>query len=216
MLSKLKKIFYKNFLPFFVARIGQGCIRFMLRTCSWEIKGLEDFKALAEKERCILMLWHNRLAMIPFILYKYAPHFVYAAFVSNSRDGELISAVVESYETGRTIRVSHHLRHKALREMIAHLKEKKEVIIITPDGPRGPRYEMKPGVALAAMETEAYVIPLEWSSNKMWEFKTWDKLRLPKPFSKITISFEPALQFNKQTCSLEQIRKDLQHALEPV
>lgn len=211
MKKKLKLFFQKSILPFLVARLGQMGMRLLLKTCQLEVKGLEHFHAIAEKERCILMLWHNRLAMAPFILYRYAPQFIYAAFVSKSRDGELISAVVHSYKAGRTIRVPHNSRHQALKEVIQNLKEKKEVIIITPDGPRGPRYEMKPGIALAAKETEAFVVPLNWTSSKMWELKTWDKLRIPKPFSKITISFEPPLQFKE--VSLESIQKHLQESL---
>lgn len=212
MLKKLKLFFKKTVLPFCVVHVGQFGMRVLLKTCQWNVKGLEAFCAIAEKERCILMLWHNRLAMAPFILFRYAPQFIYAAFVSKSRDGELLSAVVHSYKAGRTIRVPHNSRHQALKELIQHLKEKKEVIIITPDGPRGPRYEMKPGIALAAKETQAHVIPLDWSCNRMWELKTWDKLRIPKPFSKITISFEPALQFTNDE-STEIIQQKLQSAM---
>lgn len=219
MLKKLKlywkKFSYKILLPFLITRIGQNLMRMLLWTCKWEIEGLDQFKQIAKNEKCILILWHNRLAMVPFILYKYAPQFIYAAFVSNSRDGELISSVVHSYKAGRTIRVPHNNRHQALKEMIKRINEQKEIVIITPDGPRGPCYEVKPGAPLAALETSAYVVPLTWSADRLLELKTWDKLRIPKPFSTIKVTFKEPIIFRKD-CNifLEEAQKILQNALD--
>jgi lysophospholipid acyltransferase (LPLAT)-like uncharacterized protein len=200
--------------PFLAATVGKGIIRLILCTCRWEVRGLERFKETAEREKCILMLWHNRLAITASILYRFAPHFIYAALVSNSRDGELISAVIHSYKAGRTIRVAHNARHQALRELIRYLEEKKEIVIITPDGPRGPRYVVKPGIAVAALETAAHVIPFTWTTDHYWEFRTWDQLKLPKPFAKIQVSFEEPIVFHKNsTVELKQAQEILQHAL---
>jgi lysophospholipid acyltransferase (LPLAT)-like uncharacterized protein len=216
MLKKWKRFngLKNKILPFLAATIGKGLIRLLLWTCRWEVKGLEQFKAIAAKERCILMLWHNRLAIAPPVLYQLAPQFIYSALVSNSRDGELISAVIHSYKIGRTIRVSHHARHQALREIIRHLEEKKGVIIMTPDGPRGPRYKVKPGIALAAIQTSAHVIPFTWTSNRFWEFPTWDQLKLPKPFSQIEVCFQDPVVFDKSSAiELEEAQKVLEKAL---
>lgn len=201
MIKKLKKKLSKKlqqFFPFLVSTLGQGLIWMLLCTCRWQIRGLTDFIEKAKKEKCILMLWHNRLALVPMILFRNAPQFIYSAFVSKSRDGDLISSVVHSYKAGRTIRVSHNARHEALRELIRHLEEKREVVIITPDGPRGPCYKVKPGIALAAIETEAYIIPLNWTASRFWELGTWDGLRIPKPFSKIDVTFGNAILMQKQ------------------
>lgn len=208
----LKKWYYRTLLPFLIVRVGQNCLHLLLRTCRWEIEGLDHFKGKAAQGKCILMLWHNRLALIPFILSNYAPHFIYAALVSNSRDGELISAVIHSYKVGRTIRVSHQGRHEALRALIRRLEETQEVVIITPDGPKGPRYEVKPGIAMAALETAAHVFPLTWSVNRFWELKTWDKLRIPKPFSRIKVSFKDPIQF-LESIDLSQAQAILQKTL---
>ncbi|MBA3722080.1 MAG: lysophospholipid acyltransferase family protein [Parachlamydiaceae bacterium] len=212
-LTSLKHFIQKNILPFLAVRIGKGLMRLLLFTCRWDVSGLEHFKKIAERERCILMLWHNRLAITPFILYKFAPQFIYAAFVSNSRDGELISAIVESYKFGKTIRVPHNARAEALRELIRHVKAQQDIVVITPDGPRGPRYEVKPGVAMAALETSAYVVPLSWEADRSWTFNTWDKLQLPKPFSKIKVSFENPVQFSDNILSTEQAQAILQTSL---
>lgn len=200
-------------LAFGISTIGKMLTKLVLSTCKWHVKGLETFTAFANKEKCILMLWHNRLAIASFILYRYAKDFQYAALVSNSRDGELINALVRSYKTGKTIKVPHDSRHEALRTLIRHMKENQDVIIITPDGPRGPSYEVKPGIALAALSTDAYVFPLTWKADKYWELKTWDKLRFPKPFSRIDVEFLNPIHFNKKDHSVEEISKTLQSSL---
>lgn len=212
--EKYKRWLHCSLLPFLIAKVGQNCLHLLLRTCRWKIEGIEHFKTSAKQGNCLIMLWHNRLAVVPFILSHYAPDFIYAAVVSNSRDGELISAVIHSHKSGRTIRVPHQSRHEALQEIIRRLKETEEIIIITPDGPRGPRYTLKPGVAVAALETHAQVFPLTWSANHFWELNTWDKLRIPKPFSTITVSFENPIQFIESSeMNLENAQAILQEAL---
>lgn len=167
--------------------IVKSLLRFLLSTCDVEVQGLGLFTHEAKQKKCILMLWHNRLLLLPEILHCYAPQFMYRAVISKSRDGELLSLMAESYVEGRTLRVPHNARRAALSNMINHLKKHSEVLVVTPDGPRGPRYQVKPGVAVAAQQADASVVPITWSSSKSWQLKTWDKLIIPKPFSRLTI-----------------------------
>jgi lysophospholipid acyltransferase (LPLAT)-like uncharacterized protein len=207
VLASIKKSWesFSNRLSLFmVTQIGKKAVRLLLWTCKWKVEGLDHFCQIASEEKCILLFWHNRLAIAPFILTTLAPQFTYTAFVSNSRDGDLLSSIIHSFECGRTIRVPHHSRHQALKTLIRHIEKEKDVTIITPDGPRGPRYVMKPGAALAAVESGAHVIPFNWTASKYWTFNTWDALRLPRPFSTIKISFESSLQF--QNIPLEEVK----------
>lgn len=166
-------------------------IRLLVLSCRFEVKGKEHFAASG---RLIVMLWHSRLVLIGPSLLKVAPHQTYSAFISNSKDGDLIAAYTESYSIGRTIRVPHNAKDAALKSLMNRIKCSKDIAIITPDGPRGPAYKMKPGIALAAKETGAKIIPFSWEASSFWELNTWDNLRIPKPFSKITARFgEPIL-----------------------
>lgn len=190
-------VFY-NTRSFLIAKVLLGILFLLMKTCRIEVKGLETFMKIASEDKCILMLWHNRLASIPFILTHFTPTIQYAAVVSGSRDGDILSKIICSFKQGHTIRVPHLSRYEALRTIIGRLKEGKEVVVITPDGPRGPCYEVKPGIAVAALETQAHVIGLDWKADSYWELNTWDKFRIPKPFSKITVSFTPSIQFNEK------------------
>jgi lysophospholipid acyltransferase (LPLAT)-like uncharacterized protein len=211
--DKIKKNLYK-IRSYCIAKIGKGIAQMLFWTCKLEIEGLEQFCQTARSKKCMIMLWHNRLALVPFILYRFTPQFIFAALISASRDGDMLSTVVLSYKQGRVIKVPHQARYQALKELIRSIEEEDQIVIITPDGPRGPRYELKPGVAVAALETEASVIPLNWTADKFWELKTWDRLRIPKPFAKIKITFENPVKFNKGTLpSLEQAKATLKNAL---
>ena len=190
-------------------------MRLLFATCKLEIEGLDQFCQIAHSQKCILMLWHNRLALAPFILHRFAPEFIFAALISASRDGDMLTTVVQSYKKGRVIKVPHQARYQALRELIKAIEAQEQIVIITPDGPRGPRYELKPGVAIAALETGASVIALNWETEQFWELKTWDRLRIPKPFAKIKITFQEPIQFDHQAqiCSLEGAKALLRKAL---
>lgn len=207
----MKKAIRKLY-PYFFIWVIKPLLHLISMTCKWKVSGLDSFRHIAANEKCILMLWHNDLAFTPCVLYKYAPDFLYAALISKSRDGELISAVVESYKAGRAIRVPHQGRHNALHELIKQINEQKEIVIITPDGPRGPRHELKPGVAMAAIETGASVVPLSWESSSFWELPTWDKLKIPKPFSTISVTFGEGIRFAKEV-PLDVVRDTLQQVL---
>lgn len=191
-------MFLKKWLPHVYAFSAKMAIRLLLRTCRYEVHGLDNFIKTAENSSCILMLWHDRILPIAEILNRFAPQYIYTAFISNSRDGQPLSLMALSYKAGRVLRVPHNARRKALKELITHLRSRREVVLITPDGPRGPRYVLKPGVVMAARESSAKVIPFSWESNSFWKLGTWDQLRVPKPFAKIKITFGDTLTVSKQ------------------
>ncbi len=194
MLSKTWKSWKRKIKSLIIAYGGKYIIRCILKTSKVSVEGLDSFIATAEKDKCILVLWHNRLAITSEILVRYAPHFSYTALVSNSRDGDPLTLLAHSYSQGNTIRVPHNARHIALKKVSESLKHKSEIVVITPDGPRGPRYAVKPGIAWLAQETQATLIPFSWTADKYWELNTWDRFRFPKFFSRIKITFGPPFE----------------------
>lgn len=194
--EKLKKKLFQ-IRSFLIAKLSNNFLYLLIKTCHLEVEGIELYRELISKEKCILMLWHNRLAPVAFILSQYTPHTRYAALISASRDGDILSNIVHSYKNGSTIRVPHLARYQALQNIIRHVDDRKQIVIMTPDGPRGPRYQLKPGIAVAALQTQAHVISLNWEAKSYWEFKTWDRFRLPKPFTTIQVSFSPSICFDK-------------------
>lgn len=209
------KQFKGKIFGFIAATLGKAFMNCLLRTCRWKVEGNKAFDALISKEKCLLTLWHNRLAIAPYILHRFVPGRTFAALVSNSRDGELISKLVTSYKNGRVVKVAHNSRHYALKEVIQHVDQRDHTVAITPDGPRGPRYKLKPGLAMAALETEAHLVILDWSASHYWEIPTWDRLRIPKPFSQISATFTILPPFNKESTQLNDVVGCISQAMNP-
>jgi len=194
--------------------LGRLILNLIGYTCRYNVSGFEQFIQTASKNKCILMFWHNRLMMIAEILYRHAPQLKYAALISNSKDGEVISVLTNSYKQGRSIRVPHNARSAALQTLIKEMKNSDDVIIITPDGPRGPAYSVKPGIVLAAKKASAQVIPLTWSASRYWKLPTWDGLILPKPFSTIEVKLGIPLSLSEgNTAKVKDSALKLEDAL---
>lgn len=204
--------FKHHFLSYPLAWIGKYSVKLIFKTCKIEVEGLERFIVETQQRKCILALWHNRMSIFCEFFAKFLPDIHYAAFLSKSRDGEPIARIVESYEGGSTIRVAHHLRHSALHAMIQRLKSSNDIVVITPDGPRGPRYKAKPGIFTAAKETNASIVTWTWEASRYWQFKTWDQFRLPKPFSTIKVRLGEPFTVSASLeleCTLQHLERHL-------
>jgi len=169
-------------------------LKALFATYRIDLNSRESFHRRIAKEKCLIVLWHNRLLLLPSILKKYASHQTYCAVISKSRDGDPLALLAESYSEGRTLRVAHDARQIAIRQMIQRVNDTNEILIITPDGPRGPKYRLKPGVVVVAQSTKASIIPISWKASSYWEFKTWDQMQLPKPFSRVQVFFGEPVQ----------------------
>jgi lysophospholipid acyltransferase (LPLAT)-like uncharacterized protein len=194
LLKSRWKGFKKNIFIFLIVYPGRFLLHLILSTCKVTIVGAENFIKTAQFDKCIVMLWHDRIAIGTYIFSIVAPQFLYGAVISNSRDGDLLARLIAIYPQGKAIRVVHTAKYNALRDIISHLNEEKRVIVITPDGPRGPPYKIKPGIIMAARTTGAKIVPMNWN-GEVWRLKTWDRLMIPKPFSKITVTFGPPITF---------------------
>lgn len=187
---------FKSKILAYLIRVVLGIILF---TCKFKIKGSENLSEAAKKGPTVIMLWHNRLVAIGTCIIKTFRKLTFCAFVSNSKDGDILAQYCKSFRRGGVIRVPHDSKDKALKAMIARLRFSKDVLIITPDGPKGPIYEVKPGVAIAAKETKASIIPFDWDAKTYWELNTWDGLRIPKPFTTIEFTFGKAIRLDPET-----------------
>ena len=74
---------------------------------------------------------------------------------------------------------------RQLAEVIAQGKD----VMITPDGPRGPAYELGQGIVFLAQQSGAAVVPVNLEYSSCWRLKSWDRFILPKPFSKVRVIF---------------------------
>ena len=60
-------------------------------------------------------------------------------------------------------------------------------VLLTPDGPRGPAYELGQGIIFLAQKTGAPVVPINMEYSSCWRVKSWDRFIIPRPFSKVRV-----------------------------
>jgi len=134
---------------------------------------------LARGERVICAFWHGRLLMMPFAY----PGQRVVILISQHRDGEYISriAMALGFQVIRGSATRGGV--PALRQIIRALKEGLN-LVITPDGPKGPRAKVKSGVIEIARLTGAPIVPVSFSAVRRRFLKSWDAFLLPLPFSR--------------------------------
>lgn len=158
-----------------------GLIWFCGRTSRMERINWHILESLERANKPYLVgFWHNNILYAIFDLGRYR----YPVIISRSRDGDHINWVAERFGF-RGLRGSPAAgAASAVREAIRQLAGGRGVIV-TPDGPKGPCYEVKPGIVALARKKQVPIVPVCWSTPTRWEFSSWDRTRLPKPFSRV-------------------------------
>jgi len=160
------------------------------------------------KGNYIAALWHNRLLLISFVLKKFFPQRPGAGLISASRDGDLIADATQRFGFDVVRGSSSRMGATALRELSEVLASGRDVLI-TPDGPRGPAYELGPGIIFLAQKTRAPVVPVNMEYSSCWRVKSWDRFIIPKPFSKVRVIIGPPQQIGPTSTDDEFERERL-------
>ena len=194
--------------------IGYRLIKLWSGTLRFQI---DDRSALLSNpliENYIGSLWHNRLLLIPFVLNKFAPHRPGAGLISASRDGDLIAPLVERFGFRIVRGSSSRMGASATLELAGVLAAGRDVLM-TPDGPRGPIYELGPGVIFLAQKSGAPIQPINLEFSTCWRVNSWDRFILPRPFSTVRVIFGPLHRVKPTTTpeEFEAERVRLQEAM---
>jgi lysophospholipid acyltransferase (LPLAT)-like uncharacterized protein len=109
--------------------------------------------------------------------------------VSASQDGAWLTAFF-SLAGLRTVRgSSSRLGREAASALVDTLRAGHD-IVITPDGPRGPCYELKPGAVIVSRRTRAPMLLIGGEFSSAWRLRSWDRFYVPKPFSRVRMRCE--------------------------
>jgi len=132
----------------------------------------------------IIMSWHE--ALLP-VLWHHRAQGV-SAVMSGGRDGQHLAAFARRIGYRIIPGSSSRGGARALLRAIRALREGR-VVGFTPDGPRGPRRVIKPGVLLAAQRGGGVVVPVHAEAHPAWRLASWDTMLIPKPFAKVRIAY---------------------------
>ena len=156
------------------------------RTLRFEIDDRAGIVGQPVVENYIGALWHNRLLIFPLVLRRFFPNRHGAALISASRDGDLLSDAIHRFDYDVVRGSTSRMGASAILELGNVLASGRD-IFITPDGPRGPAYELGPGIIFLAQKTGAAVLPINMEYSSCWRVKSWDRFIIPRPFSKVRV-----------------------------
>ena len=195
------------------ASISRILSSLIFATCRFEIFGDEttgSFRPSHPRDKVLYATWHQRL--IPYIWYYRFKKVVVMA--SMSRDGELASRYVRAFGWIPVRGSSRRRGREALNEMVPYV-EKGHSAALACDAPTGPAYVSKMGIVSLAQKTGRPIQAGVWGCDRYWTLRSWDRTRVPKPFSRILLMFADPIYVAKNashdTC--EGVRKLLEERL---
>jgi len=175
--------------PWVIATAGavvSGLIKLNGLTLRWEVEGWEQVAELEHQgQRCIFCFWHNRLLYIGY----YLARVPLTMLISQSKDGAYITSVARWYGIEAVRGSSTRGGARALVEMVALARRSPRHLGLTPDGPKGPRYEMQAGLVALAQKTGRPVVPVALSATRVHRFASWDRFLVPLPFARVHLRF---------------------------
>jgi len=177
---------------FFITKVVPFIMQFFVRFIYFTSKKEFHHPKIDPKEPFVVAFWHGELLMQPFNYKKIRPHGKVSAMISEHKDGEAITRTVEYLGIdsirGSSTRGGAKVLIKALKELKAGYD-----IAITPDGPKGPRHSVADGIVAISQKTNARILIFNCRPTKYWQFNSWDKFIIPKPFGKLEFFIQEPL-----------------------
>jgi lysophospholipid acyltransferase (LPLAT)-like uncharacterized protein len=143
----------------------------------------------------IFTYWHNRMLAVPVAYLRYYRKLIRSGerkgavvLISRNRDARLISDVMARFGIGVVSGSSTRGGAAALLELTKCIEDGLDVNI-TPDGPRGPSYQLGSGVVFLSQKTGAPILPIHMEFSHCIRFNSWDRFMVPLPFSRIDMTF---------------------------
>jgi lysophospholipid acyltransferase (LPLAT)-like uncharacterized protein len=189
-------------------------IRLVGPTVRFRVEGWEHWEEAArDGGRPIYTFWHDRIFLT---LYFWRRRGI-VVMTSRSFDGEYIARFIQRFGCGAVRGSSTRGGAVALVELV-RLVRRGCPAAFTIDGPTGPRHEAKPGALLLAKKTGQAVLPFAVNAERFWQVRSWDRLQIPKPFTRAVVRIAPPIRVapDADDSALRAKRDELQRALDAV
>ncbi len=207
----MAKIRIKN-----AGKIVAGLIRAIAATLKVEFVDRAGVLHSRPRGPLIWVFWHNRMFLAPWMHHHVSPHIHGCILSSPSGDGQVIADICAEFGFEAARGSSSRKGISALVALAGKVKDGLD-IGITPDGPRGPCYELGPGVIKLAQLTGVPVLPLHFRFERSLKFPTWDRFEIPLPFSRVRVILDRLIpvprrmtdeDFEQARAALEQTLRD--------
>ena len=168
-------------------------VRRLARSWRTTIEGAEHFERARAEKGCLMTLWHGRM------LLGLAHHEGgdYTILVSPSKDGDLMDTLLPRFGMGVIRGSSSTTGARSLREMLRSLRVG-GTVVVTPDGPRGPRHSGAAGVAWLARATGYPILTCGFVAEPAWRVKSWDAFTIPKWRARVALVYGEPLYVDRR------------------
>ncbi|MGI4757984.1 MAG: lysophospholipid acyltransferase family protein [Janthinobacterium lividum] len=185
-------------------------LRGLGRTLRFEERNAQDARPADRHpdEAAVYVFWHRALLLAA---YRYRDLGI-RILISASFDGELIARVVERLGFV-AVRGSSSRGGAAGLLMLTRARRAGHKVAITADGPRGPMYVAKPGAAAVVQHTGSATGCFHLHAEQAWLLRSWDRFILPKPFSRIRVSWSAPLQVESGEDGTKRLQESLDEAV---
>lgn len=127
-------------------------------------------------------IWHDQIVMVLFS----GKPLKSAGLVSKHQDGGYVADVMRMRGIKPVRGSTKRGGAEALRQLLESIR--KTHVTITPDGPRGPRREIKPGIVFLASHSGRKIVPTAFCSKRFWSIRgNWTDMMIPRPFTTIAV-----------------------------
>lgn len=208
---------HQRLLALLFYAVAQG----VTATLRFRLEDLSGYFSDVPQEKIIFAIWHNRLALALILYRRYVARRDrkrrLVALVSASKDGGLLTAILELFKVQPVRGSSSRRGAQAFREMVAWGRRGHD-LALTPDGPRGPCYAVQEGVISTAQMTGMPIVPVTYHLNWKIRVKSWDRFQIPLPFAVCTVTMGQALRVPRETdaAGREKLRLQLEADLRSV
>lgn len=170
--------------------LGSLIIEVLWRTSRLQIIHLDRLETLLKEQGAVVpVFWHQHLLMAARFMCSNKIKGIKPGFmISPSVDGQAPTMLAEFYGA-RVVRGSgSYTGMRAVRGVYNAIVKEGISPTITPDGPRGPRFKMKPGAIFTAQISGKAVVPIAYAASPARLLGTWDKFVIPFPFARLRIA----------------------------
>jgi len=191
-----------------------AALRLLAKTLRIDYVGADELLArLARGDQSIIAFWHNRAVMMPIA----SPVPKLCIMNSQSRDGEIATRALARWGI-RSVRGSATRGGAGGFMQLVNAYRAGYDLAVVPDGPRGPRYVVKPGVIHLARATGAPIYPATCVASRMRRLRNWDRLIIPLPFARLLCMVGEPLQVPRHANDeeIEVLRRSLEDRLNAI
>jgi lysophospholipid acyltransferase (LPLAT)-like uncharacterized protein len=179
-----------------LAWLGSLYLRLALRTTRWVFDGAEHLAPAIAGRAMVAAFWHERLPLMPVLWLRVRRSGLTQrahVLVSRHRDGRLIGTVINRFGMDVLFGSTRRGGAAGMRAALLALA-RGEHLIITPDGPRGPRRVAALGVAQLAALSGAPVLPCAAQTSRRRVLRSWDRMVMPLPFGRGVVVCLPPIE----------------------